>query len=152
MTIHGTWLPLITPFRDGALDEVSLRRMARHYVGQPIDGFILAATTGEGLTIDEEETERLVAIVAGEIAGRVPVFLGLSGSDTRKMTKALAHTASMVGRWLSRRVSVLHAALAGRALSPLRGARGRNRAADPRLQHPVPHRREHGQRHAAAPR
>jgi 4-hydroxy-tetrahydrodipicolinate synthase len=93
-SIQGIWLPLITPFRDGALDEGSLRRMARLYLGQPIDGFILAATTGEGLTIDEEETERLVAIVTAEVAGKIPVYLGVSGSDTRKLGKALAHTAS----------------------------------------------------------
>ena len=94
MHVQGVWLPLITPFRDGALDETSLRRMARHYLRQPIDGFILAATTGEGLTIDEDETERLVAIVAAEIAGKRPFLLGLSGSDTRKLGKALARTAS----------------------------------------------------------
>ena len=91
--IEGLWLPLVTPFRDGALDERSLRRIARHYLGQPVDGMILAATTGEGLTIDEDETERLTAIVATEAAGRIPVFIGLSGSDTRKVAKALARTA-----------------------------------------------------------
>ena len=94
MTIEGIWLPLVTPFRDGALDEASLRRMVRHYLAQPLDGFILAATTGEGLTIDEDETERLVAIVAAEIGGRRPVYLGVSGSDTRKVAKTLAHTAA----------------------------------------------------------
>ena len=94
MSIQGIWLPLVTPFRDGALDEASLRRMARHYLTQSIDGFILAATTGEGLTIDEDETERLVSVVANEVAGRRPIYLGLSGSDTRKVAKALAHTAS----------------------------------------------------------
>ena len=92
--IEGLWLPLITPFRDGGLDERSLRRMVRHYLGQPIDGMILAATTGEGLTIDEEETERLTAVVAAEVAARIPLFLGLSGSDTHKVAKALARTAS----------------------------------------------------------
>ena len=92
--IEGLWLPLITPFRDGALDERSLRRIVRHYLGQPVDGMILAATTGEGLTIDDDETERLIAIVAAETAGRIPVFLGLSGSDTRKVVKGLARTAS----------------------------------------------------------
>jgi 4-hydroxy-tetrahydrodipicolinate synthase len=91
--IQGLWLPLITPFRDGALDEASLRRLARHYLGEPVDGLILAATTGEGLTLDDDETARLVAIVAAEVAGRIPVYLGLSGSDTRKMVKALARTA-----------------------------------------------------------
>jgi len=91
---QGLWLPLVTPFRDGALDETSLRRMVRHYLGQPVDGFILAATTGEGMTIDDEETGRLVAVVATEIAGRRPIYLGVSGSDTRKLTKALARTAA----------------------------------------------------------
>jgi Dihydrodipicolinate synthetase family len=44
---HGLWLPLVTPFRDGALDETSLRRLVRHYAALPVDGLILAATTGE---------------------------------------------------------------------------------------------------------
>jgi 4-hydroxy-tetrahydrodipicolinate synthase len=93
--LSGIWLPLVTPFRDGALDETSIRRMVRHYAAQPIDGLILAATTGEGLTIDDGETERLVQIVAAEIGDRIPVYLGLSGSDTRKMLKALDRAA----RW-----------------------------------------------------
>jgi len=94
MQVQGIWLPLITPFRDGALDETSLRRMVRHYLGQPVDGFILAATTGEGMTIDEDETERLVSIVATEFGVERPVYLGLSGSDTRKVIKAIAYTAA----------------------------------------------------------
>ncbi|WP_424813400.1 4-hydroxy-tetrahydrodipicolinate synthase [Roseococcus sp. YIM B11640] len=94
----GLWLPLITPFRDGALDEASLRRMVRHYAAEQLDGLILAATTGEGLTLDDDETERLVMLVAAEMGAagrRMPVFLGLSGSDTRKLGKALDRTA----RW-----------------------------------------------------
>ena len=92
--IEGIWLPLVTPFRDGALDESSLRRMVRHYLGHPVDGFILAATTGEGMTFDEDETERLVAVVADETGGKRPLYLGISGSDTRKVAKSLAHTAA----------------------------------------------------------
>jgi len=92
MSIQGIWLPLVTPFRDGVLDEASVRRMVRHYLGEPVDAFILAATTGEGLTLDEEETERLVSIVAAEAAGERPIYLGVSGSDTRKVAKTLAHT------------------------------------------------------------
>jgi 4-hydroxy-tetrahydrodipicolinate synthase len=93
--VEGIWLPLVTPFEDGRLDEASLRRLLRRYLASPIDGFILAATTGEGLTLDWEETERLVAIASEEVAGRRPLYLGLSGSDTRKLLKALAATA----RW-----------------------------------------------------
>lgn len=92
--LSGLWLPLITPFRDGRLDEGSLRRLVRHYAAEPVDGMILAATTGEGLTLDDEETERLAAVVAAELREAVPLYLGLSGSDTRKLLKALDRTAS----------------------------------------------------------
>jgi 4-hydroxy-tetrahydrodipicolinate synthase len=64
----GLWLPLITPFRDGVLDERSFRRLVKHYAAEPVDGFVLGATTGEGLTLDDQEVERLVAITAAEMA------------------------------------------------------------------------------------
>jgi 4-hydroxy-tetrahydrodipicolinate synthase len=92
LPIRGVWLPLITPFRDGRLDETSVRRLVRHYAALPIEGFILAATTGEGMTLDTEETGRLVGLVAAE--SRLPILLGLSGSDTRELTEALGHTAA----------------------------------------------------------
>ena len=94
--LQGLWLPLVTPFRDGVLDEASLRRLVRHYAREPIEGLILGATTGEGLTLDELEVERLVALSAAELAGagkHTPLFLGLSGSDTRKVAAALERTA-----------------------------------------------------------
>ena len=80
---HGLWLPLITPFRDGDLDGGSLRRLLHHYLQQPIDGLILAGTTGEAMTLGDAEIEQLVRIGAEEVAGRLPLYLGLSGSDTR---------------------------------------------------------------------
>ena len=92
--ISGLWLPLVTPFREGRLDERSLLRLSRHYLGQPVDGLILAATTGEGLTLDEAETERLTALAAAEVAGRLPLYLGLSGSDTRKLVNTLSRRAT----------------------------------------------------------
>src|SRR5947209_8192547 len=98
MTTHqrvaGLWLPLITPFKDGQLDETSLTRLARHYAAEPVDGLILAATTGEGLTLDEAETERLVAITAAERGRALPIYLGISGADTRKVAAAIARTAA----------------------------------------------------------
>jgi 4-hydroxy-tetrahydrodipicolinate synthase len=93
----GLWLPLVTPFRDGALDEPSLRRLVRHYAGRPIDGFVLAATSGEGLTLEGDELERIVALVRFELASErraLPVCLGLSGAGTRKLMAELDRTAS----------------------------------------------------------
>lgn len=90
----GVWLPLITPFRNGALDEASLRRLLRHYAAQPIDGFILAGTTGESLTLDDDELRRLVEVSAATLDSAKPLVLGLSGSDTRKMLKTIDRVAS----------------------------------------------------------
>jgi 4-hydroxy-tetrahydrodipicolinate synthase len=94
----GVWLPLITPFRDDRLDAASLRRLIGHFAGKPVDGLIVGATTGEGLTLDEAEFEQLVDITAAaqrNVGLDVPLYLGVSGSDTRKLTKWLARTA----RW-----------------------------------------------------
>jgi len=95
-SLHGLWLPLVTPFRNGELDEASLRRLVRHYAALPVNGLILAATTGEGLTLEPEETERLVFAVRDEIGGirNLSICLGLSGSNTRALLNTLDRTAA----------------------------------------------------------
>ncbi|HEX3115782.1 MAG TPA: 4-hydroxy-tetrahydrodipicolinate synthase [Bradyrhizobium sp.] len=93
--LHGLWLPLVTPFRDGELDEASLRRLVRHYVALPVNGLVLAATTGEGLTLEPGETERLVLTARDEArkSGNLPICLGLSGSNTRGLLQTVDRTA-----------------------------------------------------------
>ncbi len=74
-----------------------MRRLVRHYAGGPIDGFILAATSGEGMTLGVAELERLVSAVRAEISDSrryVPICLGLSGASTRKLLDALDETAA----------------------------------------------------------
>jgi 4-hydroxy-tetrahydrodipicolinate synthase len=95
-SLHGLWLPLITPFRDSALDETSLRRLARHYADMPINGLILAATTGESLTLSPAETEQLVFAVCDELSKikKFPICLGLSGSNTHALLETLDRTAA----------------------------------------------------------
>ena len=44
--LRGVWIPLVTPFKDGALDETSLKRLLRHLSARPVDGLVVAATTG----------------------------------------------------------------------------------------------------------
>lgn len=94
--LRGLWLPLVTPFRDRKLDETSLRRLVRHYAALPVDGMILAATSGEGMSLAQSELERLVAVTRAEISASrryIPICLGLSGASTRKMCDALDETA-----------------------------------------------------------
>jgi 4-hydroxy-tetrahydrodipicolinate synthase len=96
-SLHGLWLSLITPFRNGALDEPSLRRMARHYASFDINGLIVAGTTGESLTLKPGEIETVVFTVAQEarMSRNLPVCLGLAGSNTAALLDTLATTA----RW-----------------------------------------------------
>jgi 4-hydroxy-tetrahydrodipicolinate synthase len=129
-SLRGLWLPLITPFRDGELDEASLRRLVRHYTALPVNGLILAATTGESLTLEPEETERLVLMVREEAGNALPVCLGLSGSNTSALLNTLQRTAAWpIDFYLiscpyysrpSQRGLTLHfSALADRAAHPL---------------------------------
>jgi 4-hydroxy-tetrahydrodipicolinate synthase len=94
--LHGLWLPLVTPFCEGVVDEVSLRRLVRHYAALPIDGLILAATSGEGLTLGMAELEWIVTVTRealGETKRYLPICLGLAGSYTRKLCHTLDETA-----------------------------------------------------------
>jgi 4-hydroxy-tetrahydrodipicolinate synthase len=95
-SLHGLWLPLVTPFRNGEFDETSLRRLVRHYAARPVNGLILAATTGESLTLEPEETERLVFAVRDEIgeARNLSICLGLSGSNTSALLSTLDRTSA----------------------------------------------------------
>jgi len=95
--LQGLWLPLVTPFRDGVLDESSLRRLVLHYADGPIDGLILAATSGEGMSLGSDELERLVAVTRAAISESrryLPICLGLSGASTLKMLDTLDETAA----------------------------------------------------------
>ena len=147
--LSGIFLPLITPFNDSRLDEASLRRLTRHYAGEPLNGLILAATTGEELVLDNEETAQVVGTVAAENGGRLPLYLGLSGSDTRKLIKALGHTTDFpIDGYLI--ACPYYTRPSQEGLFPTSGARRTHGASDPHLQHPVSHRRQSRQRDDAA--
>jgi len=95
--LHGLWLPLVTPFCDGVVDEASLRRLVSHYAELPVDGLILAATSGEGLTLGMAELEWIVAVARETLAETrryLPICLGLAGSYTRKLCHTLDETAA----------------------------------------------------------
>ena len=87
--ISGLWVPLITPFKDGAVDYASYERLVAHYIGLGVDGLFPLGTTGESPALDESETEHLIESTLAVAAGRVPVFVGVGGNATHKVEKAL---------------------------------------------------------------
>jgi 4-hydroxy-tetrahydrodipicolinate synthase len=75
---------LVTPFRDGAVDEPALRALARWQIEKGTDALVPCGTTGEGATLSDDEHFRVVRACVEEARGRVPVIAGCGSNDTRK--------------------------------------------------------------------
>ncbi|HEU4620233.1 MAG TPA: dihydrodipicolinate synthase family protein, partial [Gammaproteobacteria bacterium] len=87
--LSGVWLPIVTPFADGAIDFRSYEFLIEHYLAQGITGLIPLGTTGESPTLDDDEAEAIVDRTLTAVAGRVPVFVGVGGNATAKVVKSL---------------------------------------------------------------
>lgn len=88
-SFRGIWVPLVTPFRGGAVDLASLQRLAEHLLKQGVDGLVVCGTTGEPATLSDDEQDRVLAAVLEVVQDRVPVVFGLSGNDTAAMRARL---------------------------------------------------------------
>ena len=82
--LRGSMVALVTPFRDGAVDEPALRALARWQIEKGTDALVPCGTTGEGATLSDDEHFRVVRACVEESRGRVPVFAGCGSNDTRK--------------------------------------------------------------------
>ncbi len=91
---HGVITALATPFEpDGAVDEAAARRLAAHLVEHGSHGVVVAGSTGEAATLDDEEHIALLAAIVDEIGDRATVICGTGTNDTRhsiELTKAAA--------------------------------------------------------------
>lgn len=79
----GVFLPLVTPFFEGEVDYGSIERLLAHYRESGLAGLVLLGTTGESPVLSAEESERIVDFVASTVQGSLPIYLGVSGNDTR---------------------------------------------------------------------
>jgi 4-hydroxy-tetrahydrodipicolinate synthase len=80
----GVITALVTPFRDGAIDEPALRRLVDEQIAAGIDGLVPVGTTGESPTLDTEEHLRVIRIVIEQTKKRVPVIAGTGANATRE--------------------------------------------------------------------
>jgi 4-hydroxy-tetrahydrodipicolinate synthase len=78
---------MITPFRDGEIDEAALRGLVGFHLKNGTDGLVPCGTTGESVTMSEEELLRVVEIVVEEVDGRIPVVAGTGTNSTAKSIK-----------------------------------------------------------------
>src|SRR3989442_2861663 len=86
---QGTGTAMITPFKsDGSIDEKALRRFVDFQIDGGVDMLLPCGTTGEGATLDEDETDRVVQIVIEQSRGRAPVIVGAGSNSTAKAVQA----------------------------------------------------------------
>jgi 4-hydroxy-tetrahydrodipicolinate synthase len=78
----GTYTALVTPFKDGRIDESALERLIQMQVKAGVDGIVPAGTTGESPTLSFEEHIHLIELSVKLAAGRVKVLAGTGANST----------------------------------------------------------------------
>ena len=79
----GSIPALVTPFRDGRVDEAAFRAFVDWQIAEGSAALVPCGTTGESATMTVEEHNRVIAICVDQAAGRVPVIAGCGSNDTR---------------------------------------------------------------------
>ena len=80
----GTFTALVTPFRDGILDEAAFEKLVRSQIRGGVDGIVPMGTTGESPTLDYDEHLRVIALAVKFAGGRLPVLAGTGGNSTKE--------------------------------------------------------------------
>jgi 4-hydroxy-tetrahydrodipicolinate synthase len=92
--IGGVITAMVTPFaEDGSVDEPAARKLARHLIDGGCHGLVLAGTTGESPTLDDDEKLALLRAVHDEVGSDVLVICGTGSNDTRHSERLSAAAA-----------------------------------------------------------
>jgi 4-hydroxy-tetrahydrodipicolinate synthase len=98
MTLSGCGTALVTPFHsDGSLDEEALSKLVQWQIKSGIQFLVACGTTAETPTLNHEEWLRVIAIVAGTAAGRVPVLAGCTYNSTQDAVARAKEAAALPG-------------------------------------------------------
>lgn len=87
----GSIVALVTPFRNGAVDEAALKELVEWHIGEGTQGIVPVGTTGESPTLSHDEHHRVVEIVIEAAAKRVPVIAGAGSNSTKEAISLAAH-------------------------------------------------------------
>ncbi|MCS7150054.1 MAG: 4-hydroxy-tetrahydrodipicolinate synthase [Caldimicrobium sp.] len=83
-SLKGSIVALVTPFKNGKIDENSFRNLIRWHLKEGTHGILVSGTTGESSTLSKEEKKRLFEIAMEEAKGKVPLIAGTGTNDTMK--------------------------------------------------------------------
>jgi 4-hydroxy-tetrahydrodipicolinate synthase len=92
----GTYTAIVTPFRNGKIDEPALERLIKNQVKAGVDGVVPVGTTGESPTLSYEEHIEVIGLTVKFAAGRIKVVAGSGGNSTHEAVY-LTENAEKVG-------------------------------------------------------
>jgi 4-hydroxy-tetrahydrodipicolinate synthase len=95
-SFRGSFTALVTPFRNGSLDEKAFRGLVDWQIAEGTNGLVPVGTTGESPTLSHEEHEQVVEWCIAQVKGRVPVVAG-AGSNSTAEAVSLAQHAEKAG-------------------------------------------------------
>src|SRR5829696_8689041 len=87
----GTYTAIVTPFRNGVLDEAAPERLVKTQIKGGVDGIVPVGTTGESPTLDYEEHVRVIELAVQFANKKIKVLAGTGGNSTSEaiyLTKA----------------------------------------------------------------
>ena len=94
--IHGSIVAIVTPFRDGKIDEDALKNLIEFQIENGTHGIVPCGTTGESPTLSHEEHEYVIELTVQTVKKRVPVIAG-TGSNSTKEAIRLTRFAKEIG-------------------------------------------------------
>ena len=96
MELAGVFTALVTPFKNGKVDEDALKDLIGFQLKEGVDGLVPCGTTGEAPTLSYEEHERVIELTVKYAGGSVPVIAG-TGSNSTKEAIELTEGAKRLG-------------------------------------------------------
>lgn len=88
---RGSIVAIVTPFRDGKVDEKALRELIEFQIENGTDGIVPCGTTGESATLSLDEHERVIALTIEAANKRVPVIAGTGSNNTAEAVRLTKH-------------------------------------------------------------
>lgn len=92
----GSLVAIVTPFRNGKVDERALADLIEHQIASGTDGIVPCGTTGESATLTHAEHDRVIALTVEVVRRRVPVIAGTGSNSTDEAIRLTKH-AKQVG-------------------------------------------------------
>ncbi len=90
-TFQGSIVAMVTPFRNGTIDEPKVKELVELHVKNGTDAIVPCGTTGESPTLSHDEHHKMVELVIAAAAGRIPVIAGTGSNSTAEAIGLTKH-------------------------------------------------------------